>query len=335
MGVFAEWQPQYANEGIATFPTIDKKPCVKGWQKIGPKGSAQLTLKFPEANELAFLAGPKSGLTIIDVDTKDEDIWRDSRKRFGETGVMVRTGSGHLQLWYRHNGEARKIRVDEFTDVLGAGQVLGPPSERGMGYQLLRGTIADIANLPFARNIEGGPAGEIQEAVTRELVKAGGRNKALYEHLRTQARFADTYDDLLDVANTFAAESLDVKGGHPFLEREVKEVTKSVWDWTQKKIGTGQYFVGVGHFMTTSHETIDATMSLGIHAYFLHSHLLRRFGGLSTFFLANETRNRMPGGEWPLRKLQEARKALIENGLIKEVRKASTHHGPALYGWPK
>jgi len=306
---------------------------VKGWQKIGAKGSAQLAFKFPEANELAFLAGPKSGLTIIDIDTKDEDIWRDALKRFGETNIMVRTGSGHLQLWFRHNGEPRKIRASEFMDVLGAGQVLGPPSERGMGYQLLRGTIADISNLPFARNIDGAPAEEVQEAITRELVKSGGRNKALYEYLRGQARHTDDLQALIDVGHTYADENLDRHGGHPFTDVEVLQVAKSVWDWTERKIAEGKYFVGTGRHISLSHETLDKVLPLGPHAVALYMHLQRRFGGMESYYIANEIRCHMPDGEWPLRKLQDARKALIDNNIIKEKHKASSYHGAAVYEW--
>ncbi|TIO43494.1 MAG: hypothetical protein E5X98_26920, partial [Mesorhizobium sp.] len=50
-GVFAEWQPVYAEHGIATFPVSivgkDKKPAVKGYLKLGSKVSGQLAIKFP------------------------------------------------------------------------------------------------------------------------------------------------------------------------------------------------------------------------------------------------------------------------------------------------
>ena len=36
MGVFAQWQPRYAEKRIATFPVdADKKPCIKNWNKVG------------------------------------------------------------------------------------------------------------------------------------------------------------------------------------------------------------------------------------------------------------------------------------------------------------
>src|SRR5207302_7936789 len=52
-GIFAEWQPRYAQHGVATFPVriigSDKKPGIKGYLKTGLRGSAQLALKFAEA----------------------------------------------------------------------------------------------------------------------------------------------------------------------------------------------------------------------------------------------------------------------------------------------
>jgi hypothetical protein len=44
---FAEWQPRYAEKHIATFPVNDnKKPGIRGWNRIGFNGSAELAEKF-------------------------------------------------------------------------------------------------------------------------------------------------------------------------------------------------------------------------------------------------------------------------------------------------
>jgi hypothetical protein len=76
MGVFAEWQGKYAAAGIATFPVKiegkDKKPLIKGYQRTGLRGSAELARKFTQADALALMLGPRSNIEIIDVDTKDE-----------------------------------------------------------------------------------------------------------------------------------------------------------------------------------------------------------------------------------------------------------------------
>jgi hypothetical protein len=38
--VFTEWQPRYAQYGVATFPVKNKKPCVRDWQSVGLKSSS-------------------------------------------------------------------------------------------------------------------------------------------------------------------------------------------------------------------------------------------------------------------------------------------------------
>jgi hypothetical protein len=36
MSIFREWQPVYAERGIATFPVgDDKRPCTKGYLRLG------------------------------------------------------------------------------------------------------------------------------------------------------------------------------------------------------------------------------------------------------------------------------------------------------------
>lgn len=324
-GLFAQWQPRYAAQGVATFPTLDKKPMIRGWQHIGVKGSAQLALKFPAANELAFLAGPRSGLTIVDVDTTDEDVWRDALRRYGETPVMVRTGSGHLQLWYRYGGEGRQIRADHCIDILGTGQVLGPPSDRGQGYQLLRGTLADIHNLPPVRNIVS--------PRPIERIHVGGRNKALMEFLRSQARYVDDLQGLNDVGLTFADDHLDRETGHAFTDSEVESIAKSVMQWTEDKIAQGQYYVGTGRYLQLGHDDLDRVFSLGADAVMLFMYLKRRSDHRKSLIVANDMRLTMPDGEWTLTRFRKARKALLEAGILKETRSASTWHGPARYQW--
>ena len=341
MGLFAEWQPRYAHEGIATFPLRiegkSKKPATKGYNQVGLKGSEQLALKFTQVDAFAFMAGKRNNVTVVDIDAPDdEDLLREVLARYGDTPLISRTGSGGFHCYYRHGDEGRKVRPEPNVpvDLLGGGVLAAPPSMGSTApYRFIRGTLADLHRLPFVRG--GDDAREVQHAVKHELVKAGGRNTALLEHLRSEARYTDDLAALVDVGRTYADEHFDRHAGHPFTDDEVRRVAESAWGWTQKKIKEGQYFVGIGRHSTLSHDTIDKVMALGESATHLWLHLERRFRGLDTFFLANETRHHLPGGEWPLRKLQEARKALLDYGIIREKRKASSHHGPALYEWCK
>lgn len=339
MGVFAEWQPKYAGHGIPTFPLNisdgQKKPATKGYARTGLKGSGQLVLKFPDVNAFAFMAGERSGVTVVDIDSPDdEDMLRDVLRRYGDTPLISRTGSGGFHLYYRHGGEDRKIRIDPNmpVDRLGGGVVAAPPSMGSKGaYRFIRGTLADLERLPFVRadNIDGA----VQDAVRHELVKAGGRNKALMEYLRPQWRYVDDEAAFLDVAFTYANTHLDRTGEHPFTDDEVRNVARSVWAWAEDKVSKGQYFVGTGRYLQLSHDAIDRVLPLGADALMLFMVLKRRSDHRQNLIVANDMRLTMPDGEWTLVRFRRARQILIDNGVLKETRPASTWHGPATYAW--
>ncbi|PAU91764.1 hypothetical protein CK240_17855, partial [Paracoccus salipaludis] len=181
-------------------------------------------------------------------------------------------------------------------------------------YRFIRGTLADLERLPFARadNIDGA----VQDAVRRELVKAGGRNKALMEYLRGQARYVDDLEALVDVGFTYANETFDRTGGHPFTDSEVRAIAASVLDWTQRKIGEGQYFVGTGRYLQLSHDAIDRVLPLGADALMLFMVLKRRSDHRQNLIVANDMRLTMPDGEWTLVRFRRARQILIDNGVL-------------------
>ena len=119
-GVFAQWQPRYAEQGIATFPVRKKRPCVSGWQRIGLPASTQLAVKFLDADAFGFVCGPRSGITIVDIDSPDEATLTEAYKLFGKSPILWRTGSGNFAMPFRHNGEKRHIRPSRSV----AGRVL-------------------------------------------------------------------------------------------------------------------------------------------------------------------------------------------------------------------
>ena len=335
MGIFAEWQPRYAEHGVATFPVNDdKKPLVTRYDRIGVNASGQLAfdLRFEDCMNLAFMAGKRNRLSIVDVDTDDEAVWREAERIFGPTPLWVRTGRGHLQMWYRHNGEKRDTQSKFLgcVDVLGSGQVLGFPSRRGRGYEAIRGRLADIDRLPAMRGLDR----LTQAKAEKQLIGAGARHNAMLDHLRKQAAHCDDFEQLLDVGITFADEAFDRAGNHDFTDDEIQRQAKKVWQWTQEQIAKGTYFVGTGRHMTKSFEAHDKAMALGPYAFTLAEHLKRQFGGLTSFYIANDMRHTMPGGEWPRRKFTEARAALVEAGIIKEKHRASSYYGPAVFEWP-
>lgn len=109
-GLFAEWQPRYAERGIPTFPVREKRPAIRGNLKLGSATSAQLAKKFPDADAIGFALGKRSKITILDVDTSDRCVLADALNQHGQTPVIVRSGPGNFHAWYRWNREPRKIR---------------------------------------------------------------------------------------------------------------------------------------------------------------------------------------------------------------------------------
>src|SRR5262245_48205219 len=143
-GIFSMWQPRYAEHGIATFPVSEtKRPCVRGWHKIGLGYSTTLAKKFVEANALGYVTGRRSNVTVLDIDTDDQRIAEDAIAHHGQPILVTRTASGKLHLLYRYNGERRRLRPwpELPIDVLGDnGFVLEAPSKFAAGsYEIVHG----------------------------------------------------------------------------------------------------------------------------------------------------------------------------------------------------
>ena len=151
-GRFAEWQPRYAERGIATLPVdADRKaPTVKRPERFGIPASTQLIRRFPEANALGFITGQRNNISVLDVDSDDERVLTDALSRHGHTPFIVRTASGKFHAYYRHNGERRRIRpfAGLPIDVIGAGLIIAAPSENQRGtYQIIQGKLDDLDHL--------------------------------------------------------------------------------------------------------------------------------------------------------------------------------------------
>lgn len=333
MGLFPKWQAEYAAHNVVTFPIGgNKKPAVTHWQKAGLNASQQWALKFPEADAFAFLAGQRNKITVLDVDSRDERVLSDALSRHGSSPIIVRSGSGNFQAWFKHNGERRRIRPrrDVPVDILGYGVVVAPPSRGSKApYQFLQGSLDDLDRLPTMRDPDG--LQKAEKAVrgipeTGERIGQGRRREALLAFLRRQANHCDTLDDLLDVAFGYANECLDRADGHPFTDADVRIQARSVWEWTE----AGHNFVGKGKAIVLSHVEFDQLASLGPDAYFLEQVLRRNHWGRS-FVIANAMSETMPGGAWTRKRFAAARQVLEGADRIELVRAASRQSGPAVY----
>lgn len=242
MGAFAEWQPRYAEHGIATFPVViredgRKTPAVKGYLRLGAKYSSQLTLKFGE-HEAIGLACQRNKITVLDVDTPDERVLADALDRHGHTPFIVRSGSGNWQAWYRNNGEGRRIRPDPHLpiDILGNGYVVAPPSRARKGnYELIQGSMHDLDKLPKMKGVANRnersptPTKEVEQvskAMANTMREGSGRNNSLFRRALRTAHHARTQEELIEMvahANKQFAE--------PLPDAEVLSCARSAWKY--------------------------------------------------------------------------------------------------------
>jgi hypothetical protein len=162
--IFSTWQPIYAERGIATFPvSADKRPSIRGWQKVGLRYSAQLADKFADADALGYVTGKRSNVTVLDIDTVEEKVAEDAIRRHGQPGIVTRTASGKFHHLYRYNGERRRIRPwpDRPIDLLGDnGYALAAPSKLEKGsYEIIHGHLDDLDRLtPLEGALPAAPA---------------------------------------------------------------------------------------------------------------------------------------------------------------------------------
>jgi Bifunctional DNA primase/polymerase, N-terminal len=159
-GVFSEWQPRYAALGIATFPVEikadAKNPAISNYDRVGLRGSAKLATAtcFAGYDALGFLAGPRSGITVVDMDETDPKILEDGERLFGPSPLVWQTGGGKFAAAYKFNGETRQIRPIPGMpiDILGGGFVVAPPSKGAKRrYEIIRGSLDDLRRLPTAQ----------------------------------------------------------------------------------------------------------------------------------------------------------------------------------------
>jgi hypothetical protein len=313
-GIFSRWQPRYAEHGIPTFPVgKDKKPFIKNWGQLGQQGSAKLAEKFDTAEAFGFALGPRSNITIVDMDAKD--LLPEAEGRFGRAKVVVETPSG-THAYYRYNGERRLIRPfgpDIAIDVLGNGYALGSPSVVLKGtYELVRGSLEDLKTLP--------PMHQLDDLRTKKILD-GQRNQSMFRIGLQQAPYVDDLEGLKDVLRTRNIDCIP-----PMDDQEVEKAAESAWKYQQE----GRNLVGRGKAFVLSHELYDRIFIESPDA--LHLLLrLKRFHWGRDFILSKAMAAAM---SWDVRRWRKARNLLVRLGIIACVHEGG--RGPKdapIYGW--
>lgn len=321
-GIFATWQPEYAARGIATFPytasNVDRRqPLVGNYTRMGLPASRQIALKFPDADGLAFMAGARSKITVIDIDARGAEADRllsDAMRRYGQASLVTRTGRDGRHAYYRNTGEPRKIRPDPTTpiDLLGGGPVVLPPSKGSQfNYEIIHGHIDDLPALtPLRLNDAIQPAGNFDALVS---ARVGERDAKFWPYIKRFANHAPSYDALLE-----HAREINEMMPMPLPDYDIVAKCKHWWRKTER----GENRWGIGQFTTVDHSLIDKLMMSDPDAFTLLLFLRRLHWGRD-FFLANETCNSMPGGGWRRQRFAAARSRLIDGRYLVVVKPAT------------
>lgn len=315
-GVFAEWQPAYAEVGIATFPVdlVDgrKCPAVGNYLRAGKPASREWARKFPDADALGFACGARSGLTVLDLDSPCENLLADCLSRFGQSPVIARTPSGNHHVYYLHGGEGRKIRTllpGEPVDLLGGGYAIAPPSRFAeKGYSFIAGTLGDLASLP---RMTLAIAKDAIDPVPSDAPRGSGRNDALFNACLVAAQECASANSLLEYALAFNAADVS-----PLPVDEVARTASSAWRYQDG----GSNFKGKGRTLLVSFDHIDAmrTAPCAPDALWLLGQLQRVNWHRRHFACANAMHERLG---WTLPRFKMARKFLLETGLLVLVEK--------------
>jgi hypothetical protein len=324
MAAFTAAAESWAAAGIVPLPIAPdgKRPMVKQPDSFGRSSALALAAKprFAHAN-LGFMCGSHNRLTVVDIDSPADAELQHALETYGESPVIVSTPSGGHHVYYAHNDEPRKVRLDDRhpIDMLGGGLCVAPPSVRSSGasYAWLRGSLADIANgnLPKIRSAVQ-KTRDIERLPVGTSVPIGQRNAELFRYCRQIVGYCDDLDALIDAARTWS----DGKCAEPLPEAEIVRTANSVFKFQGGRKQVMQHIV---------ESPLYQQLIANVEVWALFSYLATENGPNSQFMVADGLG---PARGWPRRFVPERRKALLDMGAIKCVRHPRKGV-PALYRW--
>jgi hypothetical protein len=319
---FQHWQPIYAERGIALIPCGDNKaPLVKNPQRFGRDASREIANKFSDASAFGYYCGRSNGITVLDVDTTDGRVLAEAMNRHGKTPIVVRTGSGKFHALYRHNNERRSVRAWEGLpiDLLGSGLAIAPPSVVAKGqYQIIEGHLDDLDRLPIMRELEAGLYVG-RASGPRPQRQGEGRNDHLWKQTMREAHHCDSYEQLLDRAETLNQEYVE-----PMQQVEVTKIAKSAWEKTE----AGDNWFGQTGVRFPTWE-VNELIESSPDDYLLLSFLIANNKPDATFWITNGLAEIFG---WSRQRLAAARESIMQRGYVRRLRHA-TNNTPALYRW--
>jgi hypothetical protein len=300
---------------------------------VGLNGSRELARKFATAESFGFILGHRSRITVLDVDTPDERILADALDRHGPSPLIVRSGRGHWQGWYRHNGEPRAIRPwpDLPIDLLGGRLLVAPPSRGSIGhYEIVRGSLEDLADLPTLRNLNFAPTSVPKAAngpgAPPRASEDGTRNHDLFHACLRRAHPWSNLAALIDFARKRNEQNMP-----PLDDAEVVQVARNAWSYTEGKDGKTNWYMNGGRIVALPHALIDE-LTGDPDAFWLLANLKRYHGDREHFILARALAKSIG---WTRPRFNAARDRLEDIGEIRCVTRGGRRpNDPPVYGWP-
>ena len=91
-----------------------KRPLVRHPGKLGRRAALQIASrpKFADARP-GLLVRTAERLTVVDIDSTADAELQYAIDTYGDSPVIVRTASSRAHIYYRHDGETRRIRPDK------------------------------------------------------------------------------------------------------------------------------------------------------------------------------------------------------------------------------
>ncbi len=100
---YLEIVPKLSSLGFVVLPLDDKRPILKGWNKI--EKTPERLYVFENRN-LGIITGRLSGVTILDIDLKDGgmELWINISSAYPDIITpIVQTASGGIHIYFKYN----------------------------------------------------------------------------------------------------------------------------------------------------------------------------------------------------------------------------------------
>lgn len=127
--------PELTKHGFVVMPVNDKKPILKRWNALTKTPDK---LYIFEGYNFGLLTGQVSGITVLDIDVKNEGIkiWNSITLAYPEILTpMVKTPSGGIHIYFKYNKKLRSFSTFTLRDrrigwdlLNNDRQVVAPPS---------------------------------------------------------------------------------------------------------------------------------------------------------------------------------------------------------------